>query len=59
MASVIFAAITATLAFLAFERTRAFGIIGVFILLALKPIWFSPLFGAVTLAYLYFKMKRK
>jgi UDP-N-acetylmuramyl pentapeptide phosphotransferase/UDP-N-acetylglucosamine-1-phosphate transferase len=59
LASLIFAAVVATLAFLAFDRTRAFGIVGVFVLLALEPVWFSVLFAGAGLAYLYYNHGRK
>ena len=59
MASIVFAAVIATTLFFCFERTRGFGVIGVFALIAIQPVWFSIFFGAIGLTYLYIKMKRK
>lgn len=59
MTSIVFAAVIATVLFFLFERTRGFGVIGVFTLIAIEPIWFSILFGAIGLTYLYLQMKRK
>lgn len=59
MASIVFAAVIATVLFLAFERTRAFGIVGIFALIALEPLWFTLFFAFVGLAYLHFRHERK
>lgn len=55
--SIVFAAVIATLLFFVFARTRAFGVIGVFALIALQPWIFTPFF-ALTGAFLIY-LKRK
>ena len=53
MTSIVFAAVIATVLFFVFERTRAFGVIGVFALIATKPVAFSAFFLTLALLYLY------
>jgi hypothetical protein len=53
MTSIVFAAVVATVLFFCFERTRGFGVIGVFALIAIKPLLFSILFVTLGLLYLY------
>lgn len=57
MTSIVFATVIATVLFFAFERTRAFGVIGVFALIALHPLIFTPLFAVLALLYLYVTFK--
>lgn len=53
MASVVFAAVIATVMFFLFERTRGFGVIGVFALIAINPILFAVVFVIVGGLYLF------
>ena len=59
MTSIVFAAVIATVLFFAFERTRGFGVVGVFVLIAIQPLWFTLFFAALGLAYHHFKHERK
>ena len=53
MTSIVFAAVIATLLFFAFERTRGFGVIGVFALIAIQPFLFTALFLSLAVLYFY------
>ena len=53
MTSIVFAAVIATVLFFCFERTRGYGVIGVFALIAIKPLIFTTFFLTLGLLYLY------
>jgi hypothetical protein len=55
--SITFAAVIATIMFFCFERTRGFGVIGVFALIAIKPFLFTTLFVFLAIMYLYATQK--
>ena len=57
LASIVFAAVIATVLLLTFERTRGFGIIGVFALIALQPWFFTPFFALIGALIIYLKRK--
>ena len=59
VASITYAAVIATVLFLLFERTRAFGVIGVFVLISTRPVLFSLLFVSLAILYITTKPKRK
>lgn len=57
MTSIVFAAVVATVLFFIFERTRGFGVIGVFALIAIHPLIFTILFLFLACLYLYVTQK--
>lgn len=60
MLTITFAFVVATALFFVFERTRGMGVIGVFVLLCINPLFFSALFLLAGLAvYLIFYRRNK
>ena len=53
MAAIVFAAVVATVLFFFFERTRGFGVMGVFALIAIQPLFFTAFFLTLALIYFY------
>lgn len=59
MLTITFAFVVATCLFFLFERTRGMGVIGVFVLLCINPLFFSALLLIVGGAVVYFILQRR
>ena len=59
MLTITFAFVVATCLFFLFERTRGMGVIGVFVLLCINPLFFTALLLIVAGAVIYFIYLRR
>ena len=58
MLTITFAFVVATALFFVFERTRGMGVIGVFVLLCINPLFFTGLLllvGSVVIYFIYLR----
>ena len=59
MLTITFAFVVATALFFLFDRTRWMGVVGVFVLLCIKPLFFTGLLliAGVALYFIFFRRK--